>query len=99
MAKVELDCVFGHVIMKAAVLIDSLDEGKYLLGNKTAALFEEVKEKKEIQVYMVNAVETRSEKKLTEETKQDLNMSEETIPLKVTKIIKNLRTNWMIFRL
>ncbi|GFX77362.1 SCAN box domain-containing protein [Trichonephila clavipes] len=80
MNEVELDCVFGHVITKAAVLRDSLDKGKYLLGNKTAALFEEVKKNKEIQVYMVNAVETRSQKKLTEESKQDLNMSEETIP-------------------
>ncbi|GFV92816.1 SCAN box domain-containing protein [Trichonephila clavipes] len=80
MAEVELDCVFGHVITKAAVLRDSLDQGKYLLGNKTAALFEEVKKNKEIQVYMVNAVETRSQKKLTEESKQELNMSEETIP-------------------
>ncbi|GFU56151.1 retrovirus-related Pol polyprotein from transposon 412 [Trichonephila clavipes] len=80
MAEVELYCVFGHVITKAAVLRDSLDQGKYLLGNKTAALFEEVKKNKEIQVYMVNAVETRSQKKLTEESKRDLNMSEETIP-------------------
>ncbi|GFS69992.1 retrovirus-related Pol polyprotein from transposon 412 [Trichonephila clavipes] len=80
MAEVELDCVFGPVITKAAVLRDSLDQGEYLLGNKTAALFEEVKKNKEIQVYMVNAVETRSQKKLTEESKQDLNMSEETIP-------------------
>ncbi|GFV11027.1 SCAN box domain-containing protein [Trichonephila clavipes] len=80
MAEVKLDCVFGHVITKAAVLRDSLDQGKYLLGNKTAALFEEVKKNKKIQVYMVNAVETRSQKKLTEESKQDLNMSEETIP-------------------
>ncbi|GFU80974.1 retrovirus-related Pol polyprotein from transposon 412 [Trichonephila clavipes] len=80
MAEIELDCVFGHVITKAAVLRDSLDQGKYLLGNKTAALFKEVKKNKEIQVYMVNAVETRSQKKLTEESKQDLNMSEETIP-------------------
>ncbi|GFV28611.1 retrovirus-related Pol polyprotein from transposon 412 [Trichonephila clavipes] len=79
-AEVELDCVFGHVITKAAVLRDSLDQGKYLLGKKTAALFEEVKKNKEIQVYMVNAVETRSQKKLTEVSKQDLNMSEETIP-------------------
>ncbi|GFV93170.1 SCAN box domain-containing protein [Trichonephila clavipes] len=80
MAEVELDCVFGHVITKAAVLRDSLDQGKYLLGNKTAALFEEVKKNKEIQVYMVNAVETRSQKKLTEASKQNLNMSEETFP-------------------
>ncbi|GFU18469.1 SCAN box domain-containing protein [Trichonephila clavipes] len=72
--------VFGHVITKAAVLRDSLDQGKYLLGNKTAALFEEVKKNKEIQVYMVNDVETRSQKKLTEESKQDIIMSEETIP-------------------
>ncbi|GFW58713.1 SCAN box domain-containing protein [Trichonephila clavipes] len=80
MAEVELECVFGHVITKAAVLRDSLDQGKYLLGNKTAALFEEVNKNKEIQVYMVNAVETRLQKKLTEESKQDLNMSEEIIP-------------------
>ncbi|GFX01539.1 retrovirus-related Pol polyprotein from transposon 412 [Trichonephila clavipes] len=80
MAEVELECVFDHVITKAAVLRDSSDQGKYLLGNKTAALFEEVKKNKEIQVYLVNAVETRSQKKLTEESKQDLNMSEETIP-------------------
>ncbi|GFV87930.1 SCAN box domain-containing protein [Trichonephila clavipes] len=80
MAEVELDCVFGHVITKAAVLRDLLHKGKYLLGNTTAALFEEVKTNTEIQVYMVNAVETRSQKKLTEESKQDLNMSEEIIP-------------------
>ncbi|GFX35590.1 SCAN box domain-containing protein [Trichonephila clavipes] len=97
MAEVELDCVFGHVITKAAVLRDSLDQGKYLLGYKTAALFEEVKKNKEIQVYMVNAVETRSQKKLTEESKQDLNICQKKLFLKVTKRIKNLRTNWMIF--
>ncbi|GFT32970.1 SCAN box domain-containing protein [Trichonephila clavipes] len=39
MAEVELDCVFGHVITKAAVLRDSLDQGKYILENKTAAFF------------------------------------------------------------
>ncbi|GFY41656.1 retrovirus-related Pol polyprotein from transposon 412 [Trichonephila inaurata madagascariensis] len=79
MSEVVLDCVFGHVITKAAVLRDSLDQGKYLLGNKTAALFEEVKKNKEIQVFMVNAVETRAQKKLTEENEQDLKMSDETI--------------------
>ncbi|GFW81653.1 retrovirus-related Pol polyprotein from transposon 412 [Trichonephila clavipes] len=47
MAEVELDCVFGHLITKAAVLRDSLDQGKYLLGNKTAAFYEEVKKNKE----------------------------------------------------
>ncbi|GFS95662.1 retrovirus-related Pol polyprotein from transposon 412 [Trichonephila clavipes] len=43
--EVELDRVFGHVITKATVLRDSLDQGKYLLGNMTAALFEEEKNK------------------------------------------------------
>ncbi|GFV97203.1 SCAN box domain-containing protein [Trichonephila clavipes] len=90
---VELDCVFGHVITKAAVLRDSLDQGKYILGNKTAALFEEVKKNKEIQVYMVNAVEKCSQKKLTEESKQDLNMSEDTIPESCDKSIRNCITN------
>ncbi|GFW94477.1 retrovirus-related Pol polyprotein from transposon 412 [Trichonephila clavipes] len=32
MAEVELDCVFGHVITKAAVLRDSFDQGKYPFG-------------------------------------------------------------------
>ncbi|KAF8766373.1 Retrovirus-related Pol polyprotein like [Argiope bruennichi] len=34
-AEVELDCDIGHIITKAAVLRDSLDQGRYLLGNKT----------------------------------------------------------------
>ncbi|GFX42430.1 retrovirus-related Pol polyprotein from transposon 412 [Trichonephila clavipes] len=85
MTEVELDCVLGHVITKAAVLRDSLNQEKYLLGNKTATLFEEVKNK-EIQMYMMNAVETRWQKKWTEESKQDLNMSKETIPESNKKI-------------
>ncbi|GBN43799.1 hypothetical protein AVEN_42614-1, partial [Araneus ventricosus] len=34
-AEVELDCDFGHKIPKAAVLRDSLDQGRYILGKKT----------------------------------------------------------------
>ncbi|GFU20229.1 retrovirus-related Pol polyprotein from transposon 412 [Trichonephila clavipes] len=56
MAEVELDCVFGHVITKAAVLRDSLDQGKHLLGNKTAALFEEVKK-----TYLVRNLKTKGQ--------------------------------------
>ncbi|GBL74839.1 hypothetical protein AVEN_243688-1 [Araneus ventricosus] len=79
-AEVELDCDFGRIITKAAVLRDSLDQGRYILGNKTAALFEEAKKNKEIQVYMVNAVETRAQRRLIE--KKDLNpeTSDEIIP-------------------
>ncbi|GFS59039.1 SCAN box domain-containing protein [Trichonephila clavipes] len=68
------------ILRDSGATLDLIYQGKYLLGNKTAVLLEEVKKNKEIQVYMMNAVETRSQKKLTEESKQNLNMSEETIP-------------------
>ncbi|GFY78963.1 SCAN box domain-containing protein [Trichonephila inaurata madagascariensis] len=66
LAEVELDCEMGHVITKAAVLRDSLDQGRYLLGNKTAALLEDYKTKEDVQMHMINAVQTRAQKKLLE---------------------------------
>ncbi|GFY37656.1 SCAN box domain-containing protein [Trichonephila inaurata madagascariensis] len=66
LAEVELDCEMGHVITKAAVLRDSLDQGRYLLGNKTAALLEDYKTKEDVQMLMINAVQTRAQKKLLE---------------------------------
>ncbi|GFY53240.1 transposon Ty3-I Gag-Pol polyprotein [Trichonephila inaurata madagascariensis] len=56
----------GHVITKAAVLRDSLDQGRYLLGNKTAALLEDYKTKEDVQMHMINAMQTRAQKKLLE---------------------------------
>ncbi|GFY71443.1 retrovirus-related Pol polyprotein from transposon 412 [Trichonephila inaurata madagascariensis] len=56
----------GHVITKAAVQRDSLDQGKYLLGNKTAALLEDYKTKEDVQMHMINALQTRAQKKLLE---------------------------------
>ncbi|GFY53785.1 retrovirus-related Pol polyprotein from transposon 412 [Trichonephila inaurata madagascariensis] len=56
----------GHVITKAAVLRDSLDQGRYLLGNKTAALLEDYKTKEDAQMHMINAMQTRAQKKLLE---------------------------------
>ncbi|GFY67618.1 retrovirus-related Pol polyprotein from transposon 412 [Trichonephila inaurata madagascariensis] len=64
--KVELNCEMGHVITKAADLTDSLDQGRYLLGNKTAALLEDYKTKEDVQMHMINAVQTRAQKKLLE---------------------------------
>ncbi|GFY54920.1 SCAN box domain-containing protein, partial [Trichonephila inaurata madagascariensis] len=65
-AEVELDCEMEHVITKAAILRDSLDQGRYLLGNKTAALLEDYKTKEDVQMHMINAVQTRAQNKLME---------------------------------
>ncbi|GFY39926.1 SCAN box domain-containing protein [Trichonephila inaurata madagascariensis] len=65
-AEVELDCEMEHVITKAAILRDSLDQGRYLLGNKTAALLEDYKTKEDVQMHMINAVQTRAQNKLLE---------------------------------
>ncbi|GFV20578.1 uncharacterized protein TNCV_776241 [Trichonephila clavipes] len=40
LAKVELDCEWGHVISKAAVLRKQLDQERYILGNQTFELLE-----------------------------------------------------------
>ncbi|GFY46075.1 SCAN box domain-containing protein [Trichonephila inaurata madagascariensis] len=50
---------------KAAVLRDSLDQDIYLLRNKTAALLEDYKTK-DVQMDMINAVQTRAQMKLLE---------------------------------
>ena len=78
--EVELDCDFGHVITKAAVLRDSLDQGRYLLGNKTAALFEESKMEKKIQVFKLNAVETLAKRRLIEKNDENLKTTADIIP-------------------
>ncbi|GFQ78446.1 SCAN box domain-containing protein [Trichonephila clavata] len=55
-----------YTIEKAAVLKDSLDQGRYLLGNKTAALLEYYKTKEDLKMHMINTVQTRTQKKLLE---------------------------------
>lgn len=66
LAEVELECNLGHIITKAAVLGDSLDQGRYLLGNKTAELLKQITVDKTLEVHMMNAVETRNQKNLRE---------------------------------
>ncbi|GBO19921.1 hypothetical protein AVEN_100148-1 [Araneus ventricosus] len=79
-AEVELDCDFSYIITKAAVVRDSLDQGRYILGKKTAALFEEAKKNQEIQVYMVSAVETHAQRRLIEKKNPNPETSDEIIP-------------------
>lgn len=76
LAEVELDCELGHIVTKAAVLRDSLDQGRYLLGNKTAALFEDNKTDQVVQLHMLNAVQTRAQKKMLETEKTEDQPSE-----------------------
>ncbi|GFR29637.1 retrovirus-related Pol polyprotein from transposon 412 [Trichonephila clavata] len=66
LAEVELDCEMGHVITKAAVLRDSLDQASNFLGNKTAALLEDYKTQEDVQMHMINAVQTRAHKNILE---------------------------------
>ncbi|GBN12811.1 hypothetical protein AVEN_19373-1 [Araneus ventricosus] len=58
LAKIELQSpVFGKIITKAAVIDASLDNGIYLLGNRSAQLIEEQRKTPNL-----NAVVTRSQK-------------------------------------
>ncbi|KAF8782544.1 Retrovirus-related Pol polyprotein like [Argiope bruennichi] len=85
LVEVELDCEMGHIITKAAVIRDFLDQGRYLLGNKTAALFEDLKTKKDAKVHMLIAVETRAQKKLLE-IEKDGTQSVEQLDEKLNEI-------------
>lgn len=79
LAEVELECELGHIITKAAVLRDSLDQGRYLLGNKTAMLLEDCKNKEEVQVHMLNAIQTRAQKKISEMKNKAKNQSDDQL--------------------
>ncbi|GFS49096.1 retrovirus-related Pol polyprotein from transposon 412 [Trichonephila clavipes] len=62
LAEVEIDCEWGHVITKAAVVQKQLDQGRYILGNQTIELLESDLEhnsspRREIE----NAIQTRSQ--------------------------------------
>jgi len=57
LARVVIEGDFGRVVTKAAIKADDLDQGFYLLGNKTAQLIEKMKQKP----IPVNSVVTRSQ--------------------------------------
>ncbi|GBM18741.1 hypothetical protein AVEN_129274-1, partial [Araneus ventricosus] len=59
LAIVEISGEFGKVRTKAAVFADSLDQGRYILGNRTAALIEEKKMGELTGFEPINAVQTR----------------------------------------
>ncbi|GBO37425.1 hypothetical protein AVEN_199235-1 [Araneus ventricosus] len=65
LAEIELSCDKGHIITKAAVVREELDQGRYLLGNRTACLFGD----KSNMVCHLNAVQTRRQRQLKEQSK------------------------------
>ncbi|GBM03940.1 Retrovirus-related Pol polyprotein from transposon 17.6 [Araneus ventricosus] len=66
LAIVEISGEFGKVRTRAAVFADSLDQGRYILGNRTAALIEEKKTGELTGFEPINAVQTRSQTRAVE---------------------------------
>ncbi|GFY10276.1 retrovirus-related Pol polyprotein from transposon 412 [Trichonephila clavipes] len=62
LAEVEIDCEWGHVITKAAVVRKQLDQGRCILGNRTIELLESDLEHNSLpRREIVNAIQTRSQ--------------------------------------
>ena len=78
--EIEMDCDFGHIITKAAVLRDYLDQRRHLLRNKTVAMFEESRKNKEIKVYTVNAVEIHAKRRFIERINLNTKTTANIIP-------------------
>ncbi|GFQ75335.1 retrovirus-related Pol polyprotein from transposon 17.6 [Trichonephila clavata] len=70
LAEVEIDCDWGHAITKAAVVRKQLDQGRYSLGNQTIELLESDLGNNSLpKREMVNAIQTRSQRKKEAEQK------------------------------
>ncbi|GBM97951.1 hypothetical protein AVEN_42498-1 [Araneus ventricosus] len=67
LAEVELEGEFGQVVTKAAVVWSQIDKGRYLLGNRTAALLERAKEG--LILHQINAIQTRAQKRIADQEK------------------------------
>ncbi|GFS38429.1 retrovirus-related Pol polyprotein from transposon 17.6 [Trichonephila inaurata madagascariensis] len=66
-AEVEIECDLGTVTSKAAVIGNHLDQGRYILGNQTAALLQGIEENCSSDVGKVNTVVTRSQTRQSKE--------------------------------
>ncbi|KAF8773121.1 Retrovirus-related Pol polyprotein like [Argiope bruennichi] len=64
LVEVELKGDFGHLKTKVAIVGNKADKGRYLLRNRTAAI---IKQSKDFPVPQVNAIQTRSRKRLEEQ--------------------------------
>lgn len=68
-AQIDVECDLGRVTTKAVVIGDTLDQGRYILGNQTANLLKEMNENNKLKPESVNAVVTRSKGKELERDK------------------------------
>ncbi|GFV39370.1 retrovirus-related Pol polyprotein from transposon 17.6 [Trichonephila clavipes] len=94
LAEVEIDCEWGHVITKAAVVRKQLDQGRYILGNRTIELLESYLEHNSLpRREIVNAIQTRSQwKKEAEQNRTSEAVEKEEMKLEgnLAEDIKNL---------
>ncbi|GFY57210.1 retrovirus-related Pol polyprotein from transposon 17.6 [Trichonephila inaurata madagascariensis] len=84
-AEVEIECDLGTVTSKAAVIGNHLDQGRYILGNQTAALLQGIEENCSSDFGKVNTVVTRSQ------TRQNPKEKEDTIVEYVFELINRLK--------
>ncbi|GFY29453.1 retrovirus-related Pol polyprotein from transposon 17.6 [Trichonephila clavipes] len=92
--EVEIDCEWGHVVTKAAVVRKQLDQGRYILGNRTIELLESDLEHNSLpRREIVNAIQTRSQwKKEAEQNRTSEAVEKEEMKLEenLAEDIKNL---------
>ncbi|GBO15891.1 hypothetical protein AVEN_117034-1, partial [Araneus ventricosus] len=77
LAIVDISLEFGKVPTKAAVFADSFDQGRFILGNRKAALIEKKKMGKFTAIKPINTVQTRSE---TREVEKEMTEKESDSP-------------------
>ncbi|GIY90548.1 hypothetical protein CDAR_562441 [Caerostris darwini] len=62
LTRVKLDCNLGHATVKVALIGNEFNQGRYLLGYRTASLFKRMKSETDSLPYRINAV-TRAQRK------------------------------------
>ncbi|GFV35473.1 hypothetical protein TNCV_3205041 [Trichonephila clavipes] len=94
LVEVQIDCEWGHVVTKAAVVRKQLDQGRYVLGNQTIELLESDLEHNSLpRREIVNAIQTRSQwKKEAEQNRTSEAVEKEEMKLEenLAEDIKNL---------
>ncbi|GFU33217.1 retrovirus-related Pol polyprotein from transposon 412 [Trichonephila clavipes] len=106
--EVEIDCEWGHVITKADVVRKQLDQGKYILGNRTIEILESDLEyvkaiktrsqwKKESEQKRTSEADEKEEMKLEENLAEDMeNLLPSFMEEKDTKSLININTDEFI---
>lgn len=86
LAEVEISGEFGTIKTKAAVCADVLDEGRYILGNRTASLIKDTNGFEFSATEYLNAIQTRSQARRAELEKK---LGSEEDPGEQNKLTRN----------